>query len=102
MIGQDHAKKVLSVAVYNHYKRLTVNIEEETVENQQQSNLGRPIVVAQQPTPPPNPPRGMTAQHLIHCYTSIEELILPAGVYHPFLQSGIHWLKAATVVFYSI
>ncbi len=22
MIGQDHAKKVLSVAVYNHYKRL--------------------------------------------------------------------------------
>jgi ATP-dependent Clp protease ATP-binding subunit ClpX len=23
VIGQDHAKKVLSVAVYNHYKRLT-------------------------------------------------------------------------------
>ena len=26
VIGQDHAKKVLSVAVYNHYKRLSVNI----------------------------------------------------------------------------
>ncbi len=24
IIGQDHAKKVLSVAVYNHYKRLMV------------------------------------------------------------------------------
>ena len=26
MIGQAHAKKVLSVAVYNHYKRLSVNL----------------------------------------------------------------------------
>ena len=26
MIGQDHAKKVLAVAVYNHYKRLSKNI----------------------------------------------------------------------------
>ena len=25
MIGQDHAKKVLSVAVYNHYKRIYHN-----------------------------------------------------------------------------
>lgn len=25
VIGQDHAKKVLSVAVYNHYKRLHNN-----------------------------------------------------------------------------
>ena len=24
VIGQDHAKKVLSVAVHNHYKRLTI------------------------------------------------------------------------------
>lgn len=28
VVGQDHAKKVLSVAVYNHYKRLSVNIDE--------------------------------------------------------------------------
>lgn len=26
VIGQDHAKKVLSVAVYNHYKRIYHNI----------------------------------------------------------------------------
>jgi len=25
VIGQDHAKKVLSVAVYNHYKRIFHN-----------------------------------------------------------------------------
>ena len=28
VIGQDHAKKVLSVAVYNHYKRLEPNRSE--------------------------------------------------------------------------
>lgn len=27
VIGQDHAKKVLSVAVYNHYKRLTSEVD---------------------------------------------------------------------------
>lgn len=26
MVGQEHAKKVLSVAVYNHYKRIYHNI----------------------------------------------------------------------------
>jgi ATP-dependent Clp protease ATP-binding subunit ClpX len=26
VIGQDHAKKVLSVAVYNHYKRIYHNV----------------------------------------------------------------------------
>ena len=31
VIGQDHAKKVLSVAVYNHYKRI---IEEEKIEKE--------------------------------------------------------------------
>lgn len=31
VIGQDHAKKVLSVAVYNHYKRLR-NVEKNDVE----------------------------------------------------------------------
>ncbi len=29
IIGQDHAKKVLSVAVYNHYKRLLSNIDSD-------------------------------------------------------------------------
>ena len=32
MVGQEHAKKVLSVATYNHYKRLSSNlppVEEE-------------------------------------------------------------------------
>ncbi len=32
IIGQDDAKKVLSVAVYNHYKRLNQAIEEDEVE----------------------------------------------------------------------
>ncbi len=32
VIGQDDAKKVLSVAVYNHYKRLNQKIEEDGVE----------------------------------------------------------------------
>jgi ATP-dependent Clp protease ATP-binding subunit ClpX len=30
VIGQDHAKKVLSVAVYNHYKRLNFDAEQVT------------------------------------------------------------------------
>ncbi len=32
VIGQEHAKKVLSVAVYNHYKRLETRQNEEEVE----------------------------------------------------------------------
>jgi ATP-dependent Clp protease ATP-binding subunit ClpX len=32
VIGQEHAKKVLSVAVHNHYKRLSVNKKEGEVE----------------------------------------------------------------------
>lgn len=32
VIGQNHAKKVLSVAVYNHYKRLQSGIKEDEVE----------------------------------------------------------------------
>ncbi len=32
VIGQDHAKKVLSVAVYNHYKRLGVDQDKSEVE----------------------------------------------------------------------
>ncbi|HHT96862.1 MAG TPA: ATP-dependent Clp protease ATP-binding subunit ClpX [Clostridiales bacterium] len=29
IIGQDHAKKVISVAVYNHYKRITAKVNED-------------------------------------------------------------------------
>ena len=29
VIDQDHAKKVLSVAVYNHYKRLNSNYKDD-------------------------------------------------------------------------
>lgn len=32
VIGQEDAKKVLSVAVYNHYKRITQKLDEEDVE----------------------------------------------------------------------
>ena len=32
VIGQEHAKKVLSVAVYNHYKRLNSKVSKNSVE----------------------------------------------------------------------
>ncbi|MCK5707575.1 MAG: ATP-dependent Clp protease ATP-binding subunit ClpX [Candidatus Aureabacteria bacterium] len=32
VIGQEHAKKVLSVAVYNHYKKITLNMSESDVD----------------------------------------------------------------------
>ena len=38
VIGQDEAKKVLSVAVYNHYKRVTAKVDEDDVELQK-SNI---------------------------------------------------------------
>ena len=38
MIGQDYAKKVLSVAVYNHYKRIYHNLPVQT-ENKTQENV---------------------------------------------------------------
>ena len=38
VIGQDHAKKVLSVAVYNHYKRIQVGAKDGDVELQK-SNI---------------------------------------------------------------
>lgn len=43
VIGQDDAKKVISVAVYNHYKRLNQKIEKDEVEIEK-SNL---IIVGQ-------------------------------------------------------
>lgn len=33
IIGQDEAKRVLSVAIYNHYKKIFVNKQEENIEN---------------------------------------------------------------------
>ncbi len=38
MIGQDDAKKILAVAVYNHYKRLNQQVMEDEVEIEK-SNL---------------------------------------------------------------
>jgi len=39
VIGQERAKKVLSVAVYNHYKRITSKVSEEDVELQKSNIL---------------------------------------------------------------
>jgi len=39
VIGQEMAKKVLSVAVYNHYKRLSVNIQSTTTKPQSEPNI---------------------------------------------------------------
>src|SRR5881296_3657727 len=38
VVGQEHAKKVLSVAVYNHYKRIQVGAKDQDVELQK-SNI---------------------------------------------------------------
>ncbi|WP_353894247.1 ATP-dependent Clp protease ATP-binding subunit ClpX [Proteinivorax hydrogeniformans] len=39
VIGQDHAKKALAVAVYNHYKRVQAEIESDDVELQKSNIL---------------------------------------------------------------
>ncbi|MBI4666726.1 MAG: ATP-dependent Clp protease ATP-binding subunit ClpX [Nitrospinae bacterium] len=39
VIGQDYAKKVLSVAVYNHYKRIDANLNADGVELQKSNIL---------------------------------------------------------------
>jgi ATP-dependent Clp protease ATP-binding subunit ClpX len=39
VIGQDQAKKILSVAVYNHYKRVTASLDEDEVELQKTNIL---------------------------------------------------------------
>src|SRR6187399_2799657 len=39
VVGQDHAKKVLSVAVYNHYKRIQVGQKDQDVELQKSNIL---------------------------------------------------------------
>ncbi len=39
MIGQDEAKKNLSVAVYNHYKRINSNLQTDDVELQKSNIL---------------------------------------------------------------
>ncbi len=39
VVGQDRAKKILSVAVYNHYKRITAGIEGDDDVELQKSNI---------------------------------------------------------------
>ncbi len=39
VIGQDRAKKTLSVAVYNHYKRISMNLQNDEVELQKSNIL---------------------------------------------------------------
>ena len=39
VIGQDYAKKVLSVSVYNHYKRITQNTEDKNEVEIEKSNV---------------------------------------------------------------
>lgn len=39
IVGQDRAKKILSVAVYNHYKRINAGIEEDDGVELQKSNV---------------------------------------------------------------
>ncbi|XP_028411305.1 ATP-dependent Clp protease ATP-binding subunit clpX-like, mitochondrial [Dendronephthya gigantea] len=55
VIGQEQAKKVLSVAVYNHYKRLSVNVSDDSAQAQQNTPQRPAIIVS--PAQPSNPPR---------------------------------------------
>ena len=48
VIGQEYAKKVLSVAVYNHYKRL--NSEDKSQKNQEVVELGKSNILLLGPT----------------------------------------------------
>ncbi len=52
VIGQEHAKKVLSVAVYNHYKRLHQTHAEEsaTVDGEEEVELGKSNILLMGPT----------------------------------------------------
>ncbi|MBQ4558107.1 MAG: ATP-dependent Clp protease ATP-binding subunit ClpX [Clostridia bacterium] len=49
IIGQDEAKKVLSVAVYNHYKRINYNVE-AALSDQEQLDLEKSNVLLIGPT----------------------------------------------------
>ena len=60
MIGQESAKKVLSVAVYNHYKRLAVNVSNDPMQAQQ-NNIVKPVIMTSAPS---NPPRGTCTVHV--------------------------------------
>lgn len=76
VIGQDLAKKVLSVAVYNHYKRIYHNIPSHTQSAQQQveptnrgdllhiSGIGHTMMSShpsEVPRPPISPPQQQTS-----------------------------------------
>ncbi len=39
VVGQEHAKKTVSVAVYNHYKRVRADLEEDTDVELEKSNI---------------------------------------------------------------
>lgn len=50
VIGQDEAKKVLSVAVYNHYKRLAVNETNKAIESNTSIELQKSNILLIGPT----------------------------------------------------
>lgn len=54
VVGQDHAKKVLSVAVYNHYKRIYNNMPHMSSVTKQESAMTE------------NPTQGFTPRDLLH------------------------------------
>ena len=50
VIGQDEAKKVLSVAVYNHYKRLAINDKNPEIESESNVELQKSNILLIGPT----------------------------------------------------
>ena len=52
VVGQDRAKKVLSVAMYNHYKRLNANLSPSSEEGDnggtvERVNLNHPLGICE-------------------------------------------------------
>lgn len=50
IIGQDEAKRVLAVAVYNHYKRLNYNLDHENKKNSDEVELEKSNILMVGPT----------------------------------------------------
>ena len=76
VIGQDSAKLYLSVAVYNHYKRLAQNFDDDGVEIEKSN-----IIMVGSTGPPPPPPPPTIAKLLKVPFTIVDATIFTEAGY---------------------
>lgn len=86
VIGQEHAKKVLSVAVYNHYKRIYNNIPSQ----QQTANHRQDMAVMEQ-----GPQQSFTHRDLLHITGIGHSSSLGVGFQHSSPADSEHRRSAA-------